>query len=104
MEMSRSLYQITLYPFSGHYVTVHFRFARRAHKGFPDPWGIHVETMAGPQINGIDLDETFTRRQGVLISYRDYILGSLHNLLVHSYGGSFGIYRDYPEIDGIVVL
>jgi hypothetical protein len=104
LELSQALYQITLFPWSGHAVAVFFRFGREVKPGIPDPWALFIESMRGPQIDGLDLDNTLSRVGGVLITYREHIMNCLHTIVNDTYGGSFHIMRDYPARGGVIIL
>lgn len=106
VEVDKTTYQIHLFPFSSHAVTIFFKFVKRSEGHTPNSlisWEIDIETITGPQVNGIELDETFVRQQGKYVSYRQLIREQLEHIIYNDYGGYFHLHRDYV-CGGLVIL
>lgn len=87
------MYKITIQPFEVYSVEIYFAWGI-AENG---QWVLHILAACGPQIDGIDLDETFTKIGPYLWSYREYIWACLRDILQHSYQGKQGLDIEYRE-------
>ncbi len=102
IETYPATFQIRIFPFSMHIVVVYFRFARRITGRAPEPWGITIESMNGPQVLGIDLDNTLTRQKGMMLTYRQHIQNCVEELVYNSLGGAYHIFREHRGKSGII--
>lgn len=97
-EAENVTYWVTIYPFSDQGVGVSFTWCKTAPGKFcPDGWVPRMETIRGPQVDGVDLDVSHVKIGPFFWSYREYIFSCLWGILEREYKGRLGMREDYKN-------
>lgn len=98
-ETENTTYWLTIFPFSNAGVGICFTWCKTTPgKFWPDGWFPRMDTIRGPQVDGIDLDATHIKIGPFFWSYREYIFSCLWGILEREYGGRLGMTKDYQNV------